>query len=186
MEHIMIDLETLGILPTAPILQIAACYFDPETGKIGKCFDHVLDWQTNGYGTIERETIAWWLIQNKSAGAPLVNRITTPIKWIGAELNEFVKIEGSAKYIWCTAPLTDLGCIKNLYNAYDWKLPWNHRMYRDARTMIDLARRLDCPKPKVNGIKHTGMYDCKWAVAGVSAAWQRIFPEGTEYLGETT
>lgn len=38
MNHLMIDLETMGSGPYAPIISIGAVFFDPNTGAIGDDF----------------------------------------------------------------------------------------------------------------------------------------------------
>ena len=38
MNHLMIDLETMGNKPTAPIVAIGAVFFDPKNGELGAEF----------------------------------------------------------------------------------------------------------------------------------------------------
>ena len=43
MQHLMIDLETLGTDPTAPIVAIGAVFFNPKTGELGAEFIATID-----------------------------------------------------------------------------------------------------------------------------------------------
>ncbi|EKS0829523.1 3'-5' exoribonuclease, partial [Escherichia coli] len=61
--HLMIDLETMGKNPDAPIISIGAIFFDPQTGEMGPEFSKTIDLETAG-GVIDRDTIKWWLKQS--------------------------------------------------------------------------------------------------------------------------
>ncbi|EFQ9852871.1 exonuclease, partial [Escherichia coli] len=62
-DHLMIDLETMGKNPDAPIISIGAIFFDPQTGDMGPEFSKTIDLETAG-GVIDRDTIKWWLKQS--------------------------------------------------------------------------------------------------------------------------
>ncbi|HAM7740379.1 TPA: exonuclease, partial [Escherichia coli] len=55
-DHLMIDLETMGKNPDAPIISIGAIFFDPQTGDMGPEFSKTIDLETAG-GVIDRGTI---------------------------------------------------------------------------------------------------------------------------------
>ncbi|MCQ6172750.1 3'-5' exoribonuclease, partial [Escherichia coli] len=59
-DHLMIDLETMGKNPDAPIISIGAIFFDPQTGDMGPEFSKTIDLNTAG-GVIDRDVIKWWL-----------------------------------------------------------------------------------------------------------------------------
>ncbi|EOT8244145.1 TPA: 3'-5' exoribonuclease, partial [Shigella flexneri] len=65
-DHLMIDLETMGKNPDAPIISIGAIFFDPQTGDMGPEFSKTIDLETAG-GVIDRDTIKWWLKQSREA-----------------------------------------------------------------------------------------------------------------------
>ncbi|EES7186189.1 3'-5' exoribonuclease, partial [Escherichia coli] len=52
-DHLMIDLETMGKNPDAPIISIGAIFFDPQTGDMGPEFSKTIDLETAG-GVIDR------------------------------------------------------------------------------------------------------------------------------------
>ncbi|WP_074455260.1 RecE family exodeoxyribonuclease, partial [Escherichia coli] len=45
-DHLMIDLETMGKNPDAPIISIGAIFFDPQTGDMGPEFSKTIDLET--------------------------------------------------------------------------------------------------------------------------------------------
>ncbi|EFQ3899357.1 exonuclease, partial [Escherichia coli] len=51
-HHLMIDLETMGKNPDAPIASIGAVFFDPQTGEQGPEFSKIIDMGTCG-GTVD-------------------------------------------------------------------------------------------------------------------------------------
>ena len=69
MNHVMVDLETLDLKPTAVILSIGAVRFSPDTGQVQSPEDgfHVacaVDDQIKYGFTIGEMTLAWWLKDN--------------------------------------------------------------------------------------------------------------------------
>ncbi|EHK4833930.1 3'-5' exoribonuclease, partial [Escherichia coli] len=69
--HLMIDLETMGKNPDAPIISIGAIFFDPQTGEMGPEFSKTIDLETAG-GVIDRDTIKWWLKQSREAQSAIL------------------------------------------------------------------------------------------------------------------
>ncbi|WP_348919115.1 exonuclease, partial [Escherichia coli] len=55
-DHLMIDLETMGKNPDAPIISIGAIFFDPQTGDMGPEFSKTIDLETAG-GVIDLSLI---------------------------------------------------------------------------------------------------------------------------------
>ncbi len=45
MHHLMLDIETLDIKPSAVILVVAAVFFDPQTGQLGAEFENAVSSQ---------------------------------------------------------------------------------------------------------------------------------------------
>ncbi|EIG6065769.1 3'-5' exoribonuclease, partial [Escherichia coli] len=70
-HHLMIDLETMGKNPDAPIISIGAIFFDPQTGDMGPEFSKTIDLETAG-GVIDRDTIKWWLKQSREAQSAIM------------------------------------------------------------------------------------------------------------------
>ncbi|ENE0344457.1 3'-5' exoribonuclease, partial [Escherichia coli] len=87
-HHLMIDLETMGKNPDAPIASIGAVFFDPQTGEQGPEFSKIIDMGTCG-GTVDISTIEWWLQRSGEARAAiLADRI--PLDDALLQLREFI------------------------------------------------------------------------------------------------
>ncbi|HGZ0451617.1 TPA: RecE family exodeoxyribonuclease, partial [Escherichia coli] len=87
-HHLMIDLETMGKNPDAPINSLAGKFFDPATGEMGPEFSKTIDLETAG-GVIDRDTIKWWLKQSREAqSAILTDEI--PLDDALLQLREFI------------------------------------------------------------------------------------------------
>lgn len=69
MNHLMIDLETMGNKPNAPIVSIGAVFFEPSTGKLGEEFYRVVSLKSavDGGAVPDPETIIWWMQQSEEA-----------------------------------------------------------------------------------------------------------------------
>ena len=74
----MIDLETLGTDPTAPIVAIGAVFFDPKTGELGVEFSATIDFESAcERRTPDASTIKWWLKQSDDARAKVIRGNST-------------------------------------------------------------------------------------------------------------
>ncbi|ENC8133307.1 3'-5' exoribonuclease, partial [Escherichia coli] len=86
--HLMIDLETMGKNPDAPIISIGAIFFDPKTGDMGPEFSKTIDLDTAG-GVIDRDTMKWWLKQSREAQSAIMTD-EIPLDDALLQLREFI------------------------------------------------------------------------------------------------
>ncbi|HHS8568169.1 TPA: RecE family exodeoxyribonuclease, partial [Escherichia coli] len=87
-DHLMIDLETMGKNPDAPIISIGAIFFDPQTGDMGPEFSKTIDLETAD-GVIDRDTIKWWLKQSREAQSAIMTD-EIPLDDALLQLREFI------------------------------------------------------------------------------------------------
>ncbi|EPR0755562.1 3'-5' exoribonuclease domain-containing protein, partial [Escherichia coli] len=87
-DHLMIDLETMGKNPDAPIISIGAIFFDPQTGDMGPEFSKTIDLETAG-GVIDRDVIKWWLKQSREAQSAIMTD-EIPLDDALLQLREFI------------------------------------------------------------------------------------------------
>ncbi|EEZ7954392.1 exonuclease, partial [Escherichia coli] len=113
--HLMIDLETMGKNPDAPIISIGAIFFDPQTGEMGPEFSKTIDLETAG-GVIDRDTIKWWLKQSREAqSAILTDEI--PLDDALLQLREFID-ENSGEFfvqVWGNGATFDNVILRRSY-----------------------------------------------------------------------
>lgn len=92
----MIDLETMGKNPDAPIISIGAIFFDPQTGDMGPEFSKTIDLDTAG-GVIDRDVIKWWLKQSREAQSAIMTD-EIPLDDALLQLREFID-ENSGEFL---------------------------------------------------------------------------------------
>lgn len=151
----MLDLETLG---NDCIVQIGACYFDWE-GNIGdKFLVNISLASALKYGQVELGELKFWL-DNKNKISWLKEGKDLPVAI--QRLREFIK---KKSYIW--SHYYDIMVLENVCKNLNQKLPFNHKNWRDIRTLVALS-----------GYKRQRKIVSKCCEAGVSI-------EGDKDLGE--
>lgn len=73
MNNLMIDLETMGKNPNAPIVSIGGVFFAPEKGELGPefCIAISLESAMEQGAAPDGDTILWWLRQSPEARAAI-------------------------------------------------------------------------------------------------------------------
>lgn len=157
MEHVMIDIETLGTQHNAVILSIAAVEFD-ETGKIGRQFYEKIELQSAvDVGLkIDSDTLIWWTTQKPTVFKELFID-ALPIKRV---LKRFISwFQPNNKYVWANSPSFDLIIIKHALKTCGLPTPWKYYNERCVRTLSALV-----PGVKEKAIPsqqaHNALADC--------------------------
>lgn len=137
MNHVMVDLETLGTTPGCPILSIGAVRFDPETNSLGEEFYTNVDLQdclSSGL-KIDGATFYWWLQQSLSARVSLSDKRLSLFDAL-VTLGDFID---TGQQIWAHGASFDLAVLSSAYATLNISKPWDFRNERDTRTILDLA-----------------------------------------------
>ncbi|END4306570.1 3'-5' exoribonuclease, partial [Escherichia coli] len=173
--HLMIDLETMGKNPDAPIISIGAIFFDPQTGEMGPEFSKTIDLETAG-GVIDRDTIKWWLKQSREAqSAILTDEI--PLDDALLQLREFID-ENSGEFfvqVWGNGATFDNVILRRSYERQGIPCPWRYTNDRDVRTMVALGLVMDFDARTTipfEGERHNALNDARYQAKYVSAIWQ--------------
>lgn len=178
MLNVMIDLETMGTEPDAPILSIGAVYFDPDTGKMGAELHVKLDFVAACLDrVIDPNTVKWWLCQSDEARNALLSGgdggddSKADALWF---LDRFLDNEGDVK-VWGNGATFDISMLENLYRQLGITIPWKFYNVRDVRTVVAMAEgiidRADIP---FIGIKHDALADAVHQAVYVSAMWKML------------
>lgn len=143
--HIMIDLETMGTRPTAPILSIGAVAFD-DGGMHKKFYRNVdLESTVEAGAIIEPATVMWWLTQSDDARAALTDDIVEPIEDV-LEAFSLWATEQPIDGVWGNGATFDNVLLAEAYKRLDMQTPWpfwKDRCYRTVKNMfpvIELER----------------------------------------------
>ncbi|WP_171840543.1 3'-5' exonuclease, partial [Escherichia coli] len=186
-HHLMIDLETMGINSNAPIVVIAAVFFDPQTGEIGPIFYVVIslvDAMDKG-ATPDGDVIEWWLAQSSEArSAILVNQI--PLDDALLQLREFID-ENSGEFfvrVWGNGASFDNVILRRSYERQGIPCPWRYCNDRDVRTIVDLGKAIDFDARTAipfEGVRHNALDDARHQAKQVSAIWQKLIPSQVDF-----
>ncbi|EGE8555269.1 exonuclease, partial [Escherichia coli] len=131
-DHLMIDLETMGKNPDAPIISIGAIFFDPQTGDMGPEFSKTIDLETAG-GVIDRDTIKWWLKQSREAQSAIMTD-EIPLDDALLQLREFID-ENSGEFfvqVWGNGANFDNTILRRSYERQGIPCPWRYYNDRDV------------------------------------------------------
>ena len=181
--HLMVDMETMGNSPDAPIVSIGAVFFDPSTGNTGAEFYQVVSLESSmSFGMKpDASTIQWWLKQSSEArSAILVDEamgLLETLELLADFIAENAANGSHTVQMWGNGCSFDNVILRRAYALTDtpFAVPfWNDR---DVRTMVELGNsvginpRYDIP---FEGDIHNALSDARHQVKYVSEIWQRL------------
>jgi len=171
MQHIMLDLETMGTKPGCAIVSIGAVKFDLDTGKIGDKFYQVVSLRSCiAVGLMpEASTIMWWLQQSEQARRKLYSE---PGMHIHEMLTEFSKFCSADNAVWGNSAAFDCSILAEAYNKVGFIVPWVHWNERCFRTMKTLFP-INYPK-KDEARAHDPIYDCEYQIGLLCTIWKKF------------
>ena len=182
--HLMIDLETMGKNPDAPIISIGAIFFDPQTGDMGPEFSKTIDLDTAG-GVIDRDTIKWWLKQSREAQSALLTD-EIPLDDALLQLREFID-ENSGEFfvqVWGNGANFDNVILRRSYERQGIPCPWRYCNDRDVRTIVELGNTIGFDARTVipfEGVRHNALDDAHWQAKYVTATIQKLIPNSVDF-----
>jgi hypothetical protein len=171
---IMIDLETLDVLPSASVLTIGAVRFDPFGDDINepdcdKFYVKVDLDSCDRYGcTVSQDTVDWWARQSKEAQDEAFNpegRI--PIE---SAIDQLYKFCWGGKRVWSHGAGFDVIILEHLFRKVGKAIPWSFWEVRDTRTLFDLG--IDPRRPPV--LKHHALEDAWNQAVGVQNVFKSL------------
>ncbi len=162
--HFVIDLETLGKGPNAPIVAIGAvCIMHGLLA--GEFYARVSLESSMALGRqVDASTIIWWLQQERPARAEIFDDgtmapFTLPAalgalsEWMAYPWND----AGNAR-VWGNGSSFDNVILRESYQACGLDLPWQFRFDRDLRTILELYPDAKDVGP-LQGTKHHALHD---------------------------
>ncbi|EOK3065618.1 3'-5' exoribonuclease, partial [Escherichia coli] len=183
-DHLMIDLETMGKNPDAPIISIGAIFFDPQTGDMGPEFSKTIDLETAG-GVIDRDTIKWWLKQSREAQSAIMTD-EIPLDDALLQLREFID-ENSGEFfvqVWGNGANFDNTILHRSYERQGIPCPWRYYNDRDVRTIVELGKAIDFDARTAipfEGERHNALDDARYQAKYVSVIWQKLIPNQADF-----
>ncbi len=158
MKDLMIDLETLGIDPSCPVISLGAVFFDVNAKQLGPSFYMALDvGEQMKYGrTPDASTLKWWMGQSgaakkvfKEEAKPTAEVLELFVKW--------VKANGTGVNPWGNGASFDISIMENIFKQYNIKCPWQFYNVMDVRTF----KRFCAGNKKLqkSGVNHNALDD---------------------------
>ena len=172
--HVMIDLETLDVLPSATILTIGAIKFDPFGDDVldPKCEKFYVRVDVDSCDrigcTISQSTLDWWAQQNQAAqdeAFSTENRID-----IVDAMNQLYKFCWGATRVWSHGIGFDIVILENVFRKIEKAIPWQYWETRDTRTLFDIG--IDPRRPPV--LKHHALEDAWNQAVGVQRVYNSL------------
>lgn len=181
MKRLMIDLETLGVTTTAPVVSIGAVFFDVDTATTGNRFYQAITLDSAmGHGVVESSTLRWWLQQSERARAVFSDANALTFSQALTEFSAFVadNVQGEEFEVWGNGSSFDNAILANCYARLSMPLPWKFRNDRDMRTIIALCKELKGIDPleaiERIGIHHNALDDAFFQAQSVINAYKLI------------
>ena len=171
---IMIDLETLDVLPTATILSIGAVKFDPfgmdvEEPSAIKFYTRVdVDSCDRIGATVSQSTIEWWSNQSKAAQDEAFNpndRVDIHIA-----LDQLYKFCWGAKRVLSHGAGFDVTILEWYFRKIGKAIPWQFWEVRDTRTIFDVG--INPNRPPV--LAHHALEDAWNQAVGVQNVYRAL------------
>lgn len=138
MQHVMVDLETMGNSSNCAIISIGAVQFDPRGSELGAEFYEIVSLESCQKAglVIDPSTVMWWMQQSEEARAQFnrAGKVDLPVA-----LDMFsVWFKGNGcVYLWGNGSDFDNVIMVNAYKACGIECPWkfwNHRCYRTLKS----------------------------------------------------
>ncbi len=155
-EHVMLDIETLGKGNNACILSIGAVKFNPFTNTIYDSFYVPVDPEScQALGLkIDASTVMWWLAPERDEGRTAMAdevRVDLPSALYG-----FVDWFGEDKPVWGNGSTFDNVIMSNAFAACNIDQPWKFWNDKCYRTLKGQAKSI---KLKREGTYHNALDD---------------------------
>jgi hypothetical protein len=186
MTEIMIDIETLDVVPTAVILEIGIAAFDGHEVTSQKLIRPSVPKQIEDGRTIKKATWDWWARQKPKTRDRVMFDPSVDCRDAASELLSFCLENGMDNPIqgipvWSRGPQFDIVIIENFLAALDFRPPWHYSSIRDVRTIVDdvAFQRQGALDPIGEDEAHNALADCayqirtlNWARSKLGAMWR--------------
>lgn len=167
-QHVMLDLETLGLKPNSVILSVGAALFSLD-GQIEPLYHRRITIQSclDAGLEVDGDTVEWWMNQKEENRGRLFAVKTKPLGATLWELDNVVKsVRPNGIYVWSHGSNFDTVLYENACKKTGMSIWWDYRNVRDTRTLFDLANY----KYKASGI-HDALDDAMNQAKAVCEAY---------------
>lgn len=138
--HVMLDLETMGNTPDAPIVSIGACRFD-ENGVGEDTFYRQITLQSSvdSGAKMDPSTVIWWMKQEAEAQAAITDGGGVDEWEALCDFNHWLKSEDEISGMWGNGAAFDNVILAQAYRRYGQDTPWPFWLDRCYRTIKNFS-----------------------------------------------
>lgn len=143
MPEVMIDIETMGTRPNAPMVAIGAVAFNLHSMTMGERYYANIDLNSSveGGAVLDPDTVMWWLSQSDEARAKLTSgtrvHVLDFLKGFSTWLDDSCVSQRDRK-VWACGTDFDNTILAEHYRRASLPVPWRYYNSRDQRTVRDL------------------------------------------------
>ena len=173
-EHVMLDIETMGKRPSAPIVYIGAVAFNLEERKIGPVFSHDISLESSvrSGAVLEASTVTWWLRQSEDA-RKLIYEGTSELVFVLQRFSNFCGglCNRQLLNMWGNGSEFDNVILGESYERLGLVTPWefwNNRSYRSKKKEVPDLRIVH------EGIHHSAVDDAMSQVKHLFAIYDHL------------
>lgn len=166
MRNVMIDIETLGLVPGSVILSIAAVAFDQVNDDV------IFDASISVSDSIDCEmevddkTVEW----HREIGGHALKERDRHYRSLVDALCDFSWAVSSDDIVWANSPSFDVVLIEAAYRTVDRPSPFFYRNLRDLRTALAANPLFDPKSVPFVGQPHDPVDDCRHQIALLRAS----------------
>ena len=159
MNHIMLDLETMGTRPDAAIVAIGACVFDPyDTGRGADTFYERVSLRSSLAAglSLDASTVEWWIAQAPAAKAEtFTSDECYPLQDTILRFASWMRSAGDPRdtAVWGNGATFDNVVLRSAYRAVGLEPGWSFRNDKCYRTVVGLC-------PTNIPFERVGIYHC--------------------------
>lgn len=179
LNHMMIDVETLGLTPDTTVTEIGIVLFNPETGEFGQQRHYLPPVDGQG-GTISFDTLRWWLKTDATRLASVLAQdpkvgVPTPWEIVSEDIAALTKMF-DVDTIWAKGVDFDFPILSAAFDRTSSSNPLNAFSYRQKRCVRQwqfaaehngweaTSRPVDLPP-------HNALADAIWQARTVCSFW---------------
>lgn len=172
--HIMFDIETMGLLPSAALTQVGVIAFKQVGVSNEVLSEQVFNvspdhWGDNGR-SFSGSTVAWWFNQAEAARKSITSGLLSQ-KSVVEAFHRFVSnnLDKEEGFIWSKGNL-DIIVMEDLFRVHGLPCPWKYWQVRDLRTLLWIAD----PKLERTGVQHDALDDARFQLRQLEESLKKI------------
>jgi len=166
--HVMLDLETMGNNPNAPIVAIGACRFD-EGGVSDDTFYRTVSLASavEAGAEMDADTVIWWMQQSADARGEIVAADGDALDVL-CDFTQWLKSDG-LDGLWGNGASFDNVILAQTYRRFGQPLPWPFWLDRCYRTMKSFSE----VKMVRDGTHHNALDDAVSQARHLIEIWKK-------------